>query len=109
MSSSVVKSAEISRALSKLSKEQRKALLKVADKKTIEAICECVVNTLKGNVPLKSCEKNKLKKHKRILRSLGLTKSSWHAKKKKIIQNGGAFLPALLAPLLGDVLGSIFN
>jgi hypothetical protein len=108
MKCAAVRNSETIRALSNLNYEQRLALLKVADKKVIEAICECVINTLRGNVPLKPCEKKKLSKHKKILRVLGIKKGNWKSKKRAILQTGGAFLPALLAPLVGGLLSSLF-
>ena len=108
MKSSAVRNADTIRALSKLNPAQRTALLKVADKQVIEAICECVYNILRGNVELKAGEKKKLKKYQKILRILGLNKGCWKRKKRYILQTGGAFLPALLAPILGGVLGSLF-
>ncbi|KAF4530050.1 hypothetical protein B566_EDAN018292 [Ephemera danica] len=56
MKSSAVRNADTIRALSKLNPAQRTALLKVADKQVIEAICECVYNILRGNVELKAAD-----------------------------------------------------
>jgi len=39
-----------------------------ADEKLIRCICECIFNTLKGNVSLERCEKNQLTKYKKALR-----------------------------------------
>jgi hypothetical protein len=95
--------------LGSLNPGQRRALLEVADKKHIEAIYECVLNTLNGNVPLTPCEKKKIKKHKKILRKIAAAKNSWKKKKREIIQSGGAFLPALIAPILGGVLSALLK
>lgn len=108
MKCSAVRSADTIRALCTLNKEQRKALLKVADKQVIEGICECIVNTLKGNIQLKPFEKKKLKKYQKVLRLLELKRGNWKSKKRVLLQTGGAFLPALLAPIIGGVLGSLF-
>lgn len=95
-------------ALRHSNKDQRLALLKTADKKLIKCICECALNVLQGIVSLKNCQKNKLKKHKNILRQLAekskKKKSSWKNKKRIIVQKGGSFLPFLLPPILDGLL-----
>jgi len=55
-------------ALYHLNKIQRTTFLHNADEKLIRCICECVFNTLKGNVSLEWCEKNRLTKYKKALR-----------------------------------------
>lgn len=90
-------------ALVHSSKEQRAALLRTADKKLIKYICECALNVLRGVVSLKEGEKNKLKKHKTVLRKLASKnkdKNSWKNKKRVIVQRGGSFLPFLLQPII---------
>lgn len=37
----------------------RKALIQHADKNLIRCICECALNLLHGNIPLRDCEKSK--------------------------------------------------
>lgn len=99
-------------ALRHSDKEQRLALLRKADQKLIKYICECALNVLKGAVSLKSCQKNKLKKHKQVLRKLATKptgKNSWKKKKRVIVQKGGGFLPLLLAPVLDGIISTIFN
>lgn len=94
-------------ALRHSDKNQRIALLKSADEKLIKYICECALNVLYGTVSLKSHQKNKLKKHKNVLRKLASAKSrknSWKSKKRVIVQKGGSFLPFLLQPILEGVL-----
>lgn len=94
-------------ALRHANKEQRLALLKTADKKLINYICECVLNVLQGTVSLKNCQKYKLKKHKNILRKLvgkSKKKNCWKSKKRIIVQKGGSFLPLLLTPILDGLL-----
>ncbi|OXU16287.1 hypothetical protein TSAR_001073 [Trichomalopsis sarcophagae] len=77
------KTARILHALYHLNKEQRKAVLKKANRNLIKGICECALNMLKGNVPLNAVQKVKLKKHKSILRRLSDKKSKgWKNKKR---------------------------
>ncbi len=84
--------------------QQRKALLKTADKKLVRCICECVYNILHGNVPLSKKQKNKLIKHKYYLRNL--CKKGENLKKKKIVlQKGAGIIPLILTPILTSLLG----
>ena len=57
-------------ALRHSDKNRRLALLRSADKKLIQYICECALNVLKGVVTIKETQKQKLKKYKRTLRKL---------------------------------------
>ena len=59
----------------------RKTIL--GDKGLLTCLCECSKNILKGNVPLSSAQKRKLRRHRRSLRELTLKKIS--KKKKKLI------------------------
>lgn len=90
-------------ALRHSNKEQRLALLRNADKKLVQYICECALNVLNGVVELKIGDKNKLKKYKKTLRKLTVAtkrKGAWKNKKRMIVQEGGNFLVSLLAPIL---------
>ena len=83
----------------------RKTIL--GDKGLLTCLCECSKNILKGNVPLSSAQKRKLRRHRRSLRELTLKKIS-KKKKNKILQKG-KFFGALITPilsLLGGMLGS---
>lgn len=50
--------ADFLRALYLLDSEQRLLLLRRASPELIKCICECALNILLGNVPLKTREKN---------------------------------------------------
>ena len=82
-----------------------KVLLKSASGDLIKCLCECVLNVIKGNVPLTPAQKRRLKRHKKDLRFLAKRNSSL-TKKKKVLQKGG-LLPAVLAPILGTILPAI--
>jgi len=82
-------------------------LLKSADKELVKCLCECVLNVLRGNVPLNSKQKTDLQKHRQQLRQL-IAKGSLAKKKKLLQRGGGVFLPFLLAPII-SALGSIFK
>lgn len=100
---------ELLRALSNLGDKERIALLECLDDKQVHCICECIYNTLQGNVPLSKYQKRQLSYHKTVLRNLVEPDEPIKKKKRILVQNGGAFLPFLLAPLLSGVLGSIFQ
>ena len=102
------KHGTILRALCHLTNEQRAAILRKADPKLIECICECALNILRGNIPLKQAHRYRLKRYACILRRLADKNNSWKNKKRIIIQCGG-FLPLLLAPILGSVLSGLIG
>lgn len=87
----------------------RKQILEKADESLIKTILECIHNVLRGNVPLEPKQKNKLKKHKSTLRNLVKSKSSIKNKRKVIVQSGGAFLPALLLPVVTAALSHFLS
>lgn len=110
--------------------EQRKALLRAADKPLVKCICECVVNTLHGSVCLSNGTKNRLKKYKNVLRRIAAScvkkqngctgvrsgargkqrGFNWKVKKRLIMQRGGGvFLPLLLAPIISTLVSSLFG
>ena len=105
MSSRVKRQAPVLRALAKSHPHVCHAILRGADKDLLQCLSECALNVLKGNVPLTSTEKAKLIKYKQKLRKVANKQVSLK-QKHKIVQTGG-FLPALLAPILGAVLGPI--
>lgn len=102
------KHTAILQALYHLTSEQRIALLQKADLKLVKCICECALNILRGNVPLKQTHKQRLKRYACILRRLANKNNSLKKKKRLIIQRGG-FLPLLLAPILGTVLSHLIG
>ena len=90
-------------------KKHRAAITRVADKPLVKCICECVLNILHGVVKLSASEKRRLSKHKHTLRKLSHSNDDWRTKKRVIIQNGGSFLPILLAPLVSTLISKIFD
>jgi predicted nucleic acid-binding protein len=109
MSKAVMNHSEVLRALHKASPSMRKSMLKAADCGLIHSICECVYNTIRGNVKLTPNQKTRLSRHKKLLRKIMHRGQSWKKRKKLINQKGGAFLPLILAPLLSGVLSNLFN
>jgi len=86
--------------------KSRKDLLKRLPTSCVKAICECILNVLKGNVPLTKHQKRGLQKHKSTLRRLSVKKDPLYIKRKLIVQKGG-FLNILIPAALSAVTGLI--
>ena len=85
-------------------KKTKRALLESSQ--LIRIICECCLNVLKGNVKLSKRDKERLKKHRNLLRQLAEKKRVSLKSKQVLIQKGGAaFLPLLLGPILSAITG----
>jgi hypothetical protein len=81
------------------SKKQRDKLIKKLKTSEINSISEISKNCLLGNIPLKDCEFNKLKKFSKFLRLLAKKNISQKKKRRILIQKGG-FLNILIPPVL---------
>ncbi|KXJ26961.1 hypothetical protein AC249_AIPGENE9928 [Exaiptasia diaphana] len=68
--------------------KQRRALLQAADNKLLKAICECVLNVLRGTVKLNPSQKGKLRRHKESLRQLADKRVPLSKKKNVLVQKG---------------------
>lgn len=93
-------------AICKLNTQLRTALLRAADPSLVQNICECALNTLRGNVKLTAEQKEHLRKHRKALRRLASNTGSWKSKKRLVIQHGG-FLPLLLAPVIEGLVAAL--
>jgi hypothetical protein len=78
----------------------------------INAICECVYNVLKMNLPLPAAQLEKLKRHKKTFCILS-DKKVKIKDKKKLLKLRGGFLPfiipavlSLVASLAGKAIGT---
>lgn len=109
MSQCVKNNLDLLRALSKMTPKRRKKFLNLADKDLVQSLCECALNILKGNVQLKPCQKNSLRRHRHFLRKLVSSKGCWKRKRKYIVQKGSGILPALLAPIIGSIISHLVN
>jgi outer membrane lipopolysaccharide assembly protein LptE/RlpB len=92
--------------LSRSSAKRRKALVKQATKDELAALFEICFNILRGNVPLNSYMKKKLKRERKTLRVLSDKKLSLQAKKKVVNQKGGFLgtIASIALPLLASLL-----
>lgn len=86
----------------------RKNLFKKIPLSCIKAICECCLNTLKGNIPLSRHQKVKLRPFRKVLRTLAFKKIPLTQKRKHIIQKGSGFL-GLLLPAVLSTITSLFH
>ena len=64
---------------------------KVADDALVRTICECVLNVLKGTVPVSKPTKKKLLVHKKPLIALAEKSTPLEKKKKLLVQYGKIF------------------
>lgn len=100
MSKCVIKQLPKLSELAQARPKIRKQILEKANLVLIKSIVECIENVLKGNISLKKQCKEKFRKYKSILRKIFNAEKKLATKKQIIVQNGGAFLPALLAPVI---------
>jgi hypothetical protein len=112
MSVNVRRHAKLLDFLRVLPPKVRKTVLKSADNSLILVLCEIALNFCMGNI---RCEKrlyNKLRKHKKSLYKLASARRDQkHFKKERVVlnQQGGAFLPLLLAPVLSTLAQYLVN
>lgn len=78
----------------------RKSIITHCDIDFIKTILECIQNTLNGNIKLTPGETAKLEKYKAVLRKILRGPGNLNKKRELIVQNGGAFLPVLLKPIV---------
>lgn len=92
-----------------LGKSQRKsAILKSCPNSLIKSVCECVLNLLKGNLPISKQVKTRLTPYKRTLRKLAQKKVPLFKKRRLLIQKGEGFL-SLLIPAAVSVLSTLIH
>lgn len=96
MSRSVNINLELLTAIVKLKKQPRLALLYIADKSLVTAICECALNILNGNIPITRAEKTKLSREKYFIRSLAGSRCSWKSKRHLIVGKSDTVIPLII-------------
>lgn len=97
----LVRHLDYFRVLSKSSTLERKSIIKVCSDLVLDAICELSLNTLKGNIPLTSVERGKLKPYKSSLILLA-DKTVSRKRKRSLLAHtvNGQFLTLLLKPAI---------
>ena len=95
--------------LCKSKKKLRKAIIVNADNKFILAICECILNFLKGKVKIDVHRMKKVKKYQNQLREL--VKQNVPIKRKRDIleQKGSGIWMSLLLPPILEVAQKLFT
>ena len=94
-------------ALPSSSKAKKKELLKHLKPDTIKVICECTINIINRNIKVSNWEKRKINRNRDKIRKLVNPRTSKKKKKEILVQEGGAFLAPLLAPVLGSLMGPL--
>lgn len=107
MTKRIVAHLSLLRKLKKCKPRCRKQLLSSGGKSLQLCLRECAVNILRGNVRLTKCQITRLKKYKKQIREIGRKKTT--QKRRLQIEQKGGFLPALIAPILGAVLGGLIR
>jgi hypothetical protein len=85
---------------------QRRQLIRTASGEQIKSISECCHNLLKRHIPLTPKQRNSLKKYKKLIFTL-VDKSVPISQKRQKLEQSGGFLPALVVPIIGAILGGL--
>lgn len=105
MSKRVKKYAPTLQLLAKCDKKTANAIVKSAKPEFLCCISDICHNILKDRLKLSGKEKRNLSKYKKQIRKIA-NRSTTNKSKRELIQKGG-FLGAILAPLLGSIIGPI--
>jgi hypothetical protein len=106
MSARIKRNAPHLKLLCKAKPSLVKAMIKGAPPDLIDALCECGLNVLKGNVPVSPAQKKRLGRHKNNLRVL--VKKGTSAKRRRQILQKGGILPLLL-PIIGPAVAGLMS
>ena len=107
MTKRVVAQQENLKTLVRCKSEKRKKILEEGGKDLQLCLRECAVNILNGTIPLTPNQYKKLEPYKDGVRRIALYKTT--QKERRDIEQNGGFLPALLAPVVGAVLGALLK
>lgn len=97
----IISQIDLLKTLGNCKNKLRKSIIVKSNRKLVQAICELIDNTLRGNLKFLKFDYNNLKKYKHTFRKL-LKKSNLKTKKKILIQHGG-FLPILIPSIIGGL------
>ena len=89
--------------------QKKKGLRKHLKPHTIKAICECVISIINNNIKVSDQAKKKINRNHDRNRKFVNPRTSQKKKKKILVQEGGAFLTPLLAPVLGSFVGPLLE
>ena len=92
--------------INKMTPKKRKQFIACCNRETLNCLCECAKNILRGNIKLSRSQLSKLKKHKSAIRNITLKKTPLYTK-RKLLQRGG-FISALIGPAI-SLLTSLFT
>ena len=98
---------ELLKILSNCKKGIRNKIIKKADNTLLVNLCECVINTLNGNIKQSDSNLYQLKKYKKSLRKI-IKLKKLKSKKKVFLQEGG-FLQILLPTAISLITSFIDN
>ncbi len=96
----IQKSIESLKTLSICKPAVRRAILLHANKDLLHALCEILLNFLSGSVDIDQKILRKVKRNKSFFRKIVNSKCSLSKKKYIFKQNGGAWMPYLLPPII---------
>lgn len=99
---------DLFKVISTADPQLRSAIIKHGPKKLIDAYSEICLNILNGNLKVPKNVHSKLKPFKHSLRQMSTSKTSV-AKRRKVLNQRGGFLLALLGSLISGVVGSLFH
>ena len=103
----VRRNAVILSSLNACPPSMRNSMIQKAPPDLIDAICECVLNILRGNVKLSKSQKEGLQKHKHKLRKLA-AKGVPRKQKKTLLNQKGGFM-SVLFPLIATLASTLFK
>jgi len=90
------------------SPKQRREIVRTASKEQVNTVCECAYNLLKQNVPVTPNQLEGLKRYKKLLYIL-VDRGVPVERKRRRLQQSGGLLPALLAPIVGSIIGGLVD
>ena len=88
--------------------KQRKALVDSATNSQIDAICSCADNLLSQRIPLSPRARQRLRPYKSAIRVLA-DRSVSRQRKRRVLNQKGGFIGALLSTVLPTVLGGLLG
>jgi len=87
-------------------KNHRKQLIKSATPEQIRCLCECTLNVLNCCVPISDLKKQKLGRHRKLVRKVAIDKLPIQDKHKLFSQKGGGIILPLIVSAVLSLLGN---